>query len=321
MTYDYHKIKEEYKPIKYQKVVFFGSKNVGKTQLLNALINTIPSEKEYTPTIGAAYHEYQNLSLWDVGNAKKYASLWSMYLRHSQLVLLMFNKNDRNSFEDLGEYITAIKQITPNAKITLVSNHDDQAENTVTVEEIQSFSDQHNIDSYFEVSTHSQTNITALSQHMRKYTATEEAPENETALALKEVVRSKIKAFRDNASKTLGEKGSEAIIIITDILNDGLDTDNPEEYFERYTDILEEKLAVLQTTNASIYNSALNVTILTFACLSVIGIAALWLSGILQNNYETTGDHLMFSTFGDKQQGKQIIRDTVAETIPKKNTK
>jgi len=135
------------------------------------------------------------------------------------------------------------------------------------------------------------------------------------------MVRNKIQAFENTASKNSQGKSASAIKVILGILLDGLDAKNPEQYFEEYANILEEKLTDLQTTSASMFNTALNVIGLTFACLSVVGIASLWLSGILQNNYEVTGDSFLFFTFGDKQQAQTIVRNTLDDIINQNKAK
>jgi len=139
MSYDYHKIKERDEPVRYQKVAICGSERVGKTQLCNLLTNTTPSDAEYTPTIGTNYQEYQNLHLWDMGGAERFQSLWPMYLRGSQQVLLTFNKAHKRSFEDLKEHLATIRKTTPSANIILVSTHESQSASKVSSEEIQGF--------------------------------------------------------------------------------------------------------------------------------------------------------------------------------------
>jgi small GTP-binding protein len=112
------------------KVIVVGASGVGKTSLVDRLIDktfsgTVP------PTVGAAYRPYTlpagiTLNIWDTAGQERYRSVARPYYRASAGALLVFAVDDASSFNQLDEWLREIQDVTgPNIPILLVGNKTD----------------------------------------------------------------------------------------------------------------------------------------------------------------------------------------------------
>lgn len=90
------------------KVVIMGASSAGKTSLLTYLVFRRFSE-HIDSTIGASFFAYQReyrgckytLNLWDTAGQEKYHSIIPMYVRHADVILLVYDATDTESYNDL----------------------------------------------------------------------------------------------------------------------------------------------------------------------------------------------------------------------------
>ena len=94
-----------------------------------------------------------------------------------------------------------------------------------------------------------------------------------------------------------------AIIAIRDCLKDGLKAKDPQAYFDDKKDELKTHLNALRGIK-SVLNTALNAILTVLAVCSVVGIPALYYTGIWQKNAEKNGSFFAFSMFGAEQKAK-----------------
>ncbi len=147
--------------------------------------------------------------------------------------------------------------------------------------------------------------------------------ENLETLAAKEQALTQIHALRKHSDSN-NEAIGRAINKLCGILENGLVKQDPTAYFNEQQDLIKEYLETIQYSNASLMTSVLNVIATVLVCcatVSTLGLAHLWLSGVLKQNYATKGDHLLFSTKGEKQQAKELIHQVKHMGDPPKHNK
>ncbi len=99
---------------------------------------------------------------------------------------------------------------------------------------------------------------------------------------------------------TPNEKAIQAIVVC---LKDGLNADDPQAYFDAQKDDLKTHLNALRGIK-SVMNTAWNAILTVLAVCSVVGIPALYYTGIWQKNAEKNGSFFAFSMFGAEQKAK-----------------
>jgi len=118
------------------KCTFIGNSSVGKTSIIiRAIKDTFSIFNE--ATIGAAFsiitrkiHENPpitiKLEIWDTAGQERFASLVTMYLRNSHVILLVYDLSNPTSFKDIKEkwipYIQKEANYKSDALIYLIAN-------------------------------------------------------------------------------------------------------------------------------------------------------------------------------------------------------
>lgn len=116
------------------KTVILGESNVGKTSILNRLVNERFSTYT-TSTIGAAFNVWSSkknnikLCIWDTAGSERYDALLPLYYRDAAAAMVVFDVKDRWSFEKAKTYIERMIETNPRATILLVGNKIDTIEN------------------------------------------------------------------------------------------------------------------------------------------------------------------------------------------------
>ena len=98
------------------KVILLGDSNVGKTCIARILNGD--EFQETGATVGAneilITRTFENqllkFKLWDTAGQEKFRSLTPMYVRGAQIVLLVYDLTNRNSFEMLNFYFDILKE-------------------------------------------------------------------------------------------------------------------------------------------------------------------------------------------------------------------
>ena len=119
------------------RVVVIGDASVGKTSILNQLIDNNFHEHEQS-TVGANYQLYVEeidgikieIQIWDTAGQEKFRSLGPIYYRNSNGAIIMFDMTSRKTFEDLDEWIQSLTNVTGNGTVIfIVGNKADLTEN------------------------------------------------------------------------------------------------------------------------------------------------------------------------------------------------
>lgn len=131
------------------KVSVIGNEGTGKTSLILRYIKNTFTE-EYIATLGADFiektyttsdipilknHEKMTVVYWDMAGQHIYKEISAVYCEGSLGIIIVFDINDRSTFEGLPEWADFAEQICPDAVKMVVGNKTD-LEMKVTEKEI-----------------------------------------------------------------------------------------------------------------------------------------------------------------------------------------
>ena len=149
------------------KVVFVGDAGVGKTQIINKFVENKFSEN-CASTIGVDFkvktvkceNKKIKLQLWDTAGQKTYKNIMKAYYKGSQLIVLVYAVDDKNSFDSIPKLVDEVKEQIENPKFLLVENKCDleKDKRQVSTEEAQQYAKDNNM-RFIEVSAKNGTNI------------------------------------------------------------------------------------------------------------------------------------------------------------------
>jgi small GTP-binding protein len=130
-------------PAFHGRIVVIGDASVGKTSILNRLVDQRFEDRE-RPTIGANYQLWIDqiddlkveLQIWDTAGQEKFRSLGPIYFRNAIGALVVYDVTNRQSFEDIEEWISAFSEVAePGALIVLIGNKSDILPHAVLADE------------------------------------------------------------------------------------------------------------------------------------------------------------------------------------------
>jgi Ras-related protein Rab-6A len=136
------------------KLIFLGDQNVGKSSILNRFLNDTFVE-EYQATIGLDFQSKNvqienqdiHLLLYDTAGQEKFRSLIPMYIRESNIILLVYDITRKESFDNIPRWFSDVLNIKSNEAIyVLVGNKIDlKDQRKVTYNEGKKLADEKNI--------------------------------------------------------------------------------------------------------------------------------------------------------------------------------
>ena len=147
-----------------QKIIFVGDAGVGKTTIISRIMDN-PFSEAYEPSIGVDFMSkkinYQGqsikLQIWDTAGQEKYKGLIPSYVRNSSIVFLVYDIEQKTSFDNIPKWINFIKSIE-NTTLVLCGNKIDLEKREVKKEEGEELAKKENI-AFFEVSAKTEENI------------------------------------------------------------------------------------------------------------------------------------------------------------------
>ena len=144
---------EEKKDMLSLKIVLVGCSTVGKSALINQYINNKFLETQIL-TIGcdkfSKVEKIKNLdikiNLWDTAGQERFRSLSPMFLKGSNIVILVYDITKQFSFDELQKYwINVVKQNTQDIILGIAANKSDLYEDEkVDEEKGRKFAQEHN---------------------------------------------------------------------------------------------------------------------------------------------------------------------------------
>ena len=141
------------------KVLFVGDAAVGKTQIIKKFVNN-KFDASYQLTIGVEFANkkvnFENkkiiLQVWDSSGLERFRNITQIYYRNSHLIAFVYAINDRNSFENIPNWVKEVKTQNKDAKLLLIGNKCDlDEERHVSKEEAQKYAEDNNM-KFIEVS-------------------------------------------------------------------------------------------------------------------------------------------------------------------------
>ena len=149
------------------KVVVLGSSGVGKTALVQRLVdNTFSEEGQSTVGVEFKSHvittdiERAKLNIWDTAGQERFRSVSKAYFRNAVGAILVFSIDDIASFNAVDEWLDDLHKLAlPNAVILLVGNKVDlKDKRVVTEDQAIEFAKRHGLE-YLETSAKDATNV------------------------------------------------------------------------------------------------------------------------------------------------------------------
>jgi len=111
-------------------VIFLGEMGVGKTSIINCFRDQIG---EIRPTMNPTSHQKDwlfkdksvLLNIWDTAGQEAYRSLLPIYMQGAQIVCLVFDISQKDTFIKLDDWIAKIHENPGKAEIIIVANKSD----------------------------------------------------------------------------------------------------------------------------------------------------------------------------------------------------
>jgi Ras-related protein Rab-6A len=135
------------------KLIVVGNQGTGKSCILNRFVNET-FEENYQATIGLDFqsknitiHDQDvRLILYDTAGQEKFRSLIPMYIREAQIILLIYDITDRDSFDSMPKWLKEIFDVkNSEAVFVLIGNKIDlENDRKVPTEEGKKFAEQNN---------------------------------------------------------------------------------------------------------------------------------------------------------------------------------
>ena len=151
------------------KIILIGSSGVGKTGIFNRYIfNTF--YEDYRCTISATNKTKKislndktiaKLSIWDTAGEEKYKSVTKQYFKHSKGAIIVYDINDRKSYEEKIDWINFVKEELSDVVIMIVGNKIDLDKRVVSEDEAKKFCNQNGY-LFSEVSAKKGTNVSLI---------------------------------------------------------------------------------------------------------------------------------------------------------------
>ena len=135
---------EEEKEIISLKVTLIGNTAVGKTALINQFVNNSYIDNPIA-TIGcdkfSKIERINNLkiklNLWDTAGQERFRSLSPMFLKGSNIVILVYDITNKNSFEEIEHFwLDIVKENTTNFILSVAANKSDLYQKEEVNEEV-----------------------------------------------------------------------------------------------------------------------------------------------------------------------------------------
>jgi Ras-related protein Rab-1A len=148
------------------KILLIGNPSVGKSSIFSQYVDNNYYNLTVA-TMGLDFkiktikidNKYIKLQIWDTGGQERFKTITRSYYRGSHGIILVFDITNRNSFDNIRNWIYEINNHTENTCNILVGNKVDLIDKReITYEEAKEFADIYGL-TYIEVSASNNINI------------------------------------------------------------------------------------------------------------------------------------------------------------------
>ena len=118
------------------KIILAGQENVGKSSLIARFCDNVFNE-EMQSTIGVSFKRKKiqveknimiDVNIWDFGGEERYRLLFPAYLNGASAALILYDTTNRESFEDIQNWIQIIDENTDNIVKVIIGAKSDLVE-------------------------------------------------------------------------------------------------------------------------------------------------------------------------------------------------
>jgi small GTP-binding protein len=117
------------------KICLLGEGSVGKTSLVYRFIeNRFSTDFKSTLGVNLLKRKVQleddsvSVQIWDLGGQDAYRKLRKLYLEGSQGALVVFDKTNLKSFQNLDDWVKSFRELQNDAPMILIGNKNDLTE-------------------------------------------------------------------------------------------------------------------------------------------------------------------------------------------------
>lgn len=142
------------------KVLIIGNSSVGKSNILLRYSENIFNDS-FLPTIGVDFkiknmklnNKTIKMNIWDTAGQERFKNLTATYYKGANGVMIVFDITDRDSFEDIGKWVSEVKKNSNREVVKLLVGNklDLQEERTVNKDEAERLAEKYGM-TYIEVS-------------------------------------------------------------------------------------------------------------------------------------------------------------------------
>ena len=158
------------------KIIIIGEPGVGKSSVLKRAAKNIFDEN-YHATIGFEFllmHYRVNdlklkLQIWDTCGQEMYRSLVQGFYHNSSLAFLVYDINNKNSFENLSIWLKDLRQHTEKDLPVFIIGNKSDLERKVDTEEVKKFKTNNDIVYFTECSAKTGQNVKEIFVEAAKY--------------------------------------------------------------------------------------------------------------------------------------------------------
>ena len=130
------------------KVILLGESGVGKTSLIKVSMGNVFNESEEITIVNSFVekkvdidNQQYKMQLWDTIGQEQYRHLTKLFFNDSRIVILVYDKSSKESFEKLNDWYEEVKKVLKDDEIILavVGNKEDLDDEDVDEMKVREF--------------------------------------------------------------------------------------------------------------------------------------------------------------------------------------
>lgn len=130
------------------KVIIIGDAGVGKSALLNQVVNST-FDLEYVSTVGVDFKstcldvngKYIKLNLWDATGQERFRTLTSSYYRNAHGIIIVYSVNHRPSFQAVQSWLEEVRHYAEEKTVVMLVGNKVDLPREVTIQEGQALAE------------------------------------------------------------------------------------------------------------------------------------------------------------------------------------